>query len=58
MTGGPERMPRGRFVRRALVLAACLALASAGADAQPPSSASAATEVGRLPSGPSSTGTA
>ena len=45
MTAGPERM-RGRLVRRAFVLVACLGLGLAGAEAQPASAAveSAAAE--------------
>ena len=39
MTADPERMPRGRFVRRAFVLVACLLLPLVGAHAQPVSSA-------------------
>jgi len=44
MTGRRERLPRGRFVRRAFVLVACLLLPLAGSDAQPVSSATAGVE--------------
>ena len=45
MSGGLERMPRGRLGRRAFVLVACLALLPAGAAAQAVSSGSAGVEA-------------